>query len=149
IIAPSGGRFPLADVPRLDDLPGIASITPLLFRATAVRYAGNSWRTLAVGLGGDEASWSRLKLTSGRLPRPDGEALLESGLAESLALKPDQAVTVLARRGTATLKIVGTVSPEALRDLDPGATLVMPLETAQKVFGVSDQIDRVRILAAT
>lgn len=149
IVTAGGGRFPPGDAPRMDNLPGVVSIAPLVFRATTVRYAGNSWRTLAVGLGDDTVAWSRLKLTGGRLPRAAGEALLEAGQADSLELKPEQTVTVLARRGTATLNIVGTVSAPSLRELGEGASLAMSLETAQSVFGVSSQVDRIRIQAAT
>jgi putative ABC transport system permease protein len=150
VVAREGGRFPLDGAPTFNRLEGTASVTALLFRATSVRVSGKSWRTLSVGID-DQANstWSRLRLVDGRLPQGDGEALLDASWADRLGIQVPQRVIVLARRGTAALSVVGTVTPDSLRGFDEGASLLVPLATAHRVFGFSGQVDRIRIEATS
>ena len=140
-------RWPMRT--RLDDLPGVVSIAPLVFRATTVRFAGNSWRTLVAGLGDEIGCLVAVEADRRPTAAHAGEALVESGQAASLRLEPEQSVTVLARRGTASLTVVGTVSAASLRELDEGASLVVSLETAHRVFGIPGQVDRIRVQTDT
>ena len=146
IIAAGGGRFPLDGLPPLAAMPEVRGVTPLMFRVASTVAPIKRWRTFTLGLG-EEAreAWSRLELTSGRLPGP-GEALIDAGAAKSLALTPPMTLRLLGRRGIASLSIVGCVSSASLREYGEGVALVMPLETAHGIFGWSGQVDRVRLL---
>ena len=146
VLAAKGGRFFAQSVPRLDDVNGVREVTPLLFRATSAHVAGKRWRTMVLGLSEPSSpAWSRLEIASGRLPQTGGEALIDASVADSLGLKTPQQITVLVRRGTAKLTVVGAVKPISLREYGDGITLVLPLADAQKTFGLSDQVDRVRV----
>jgi putative ABC transport system permease protein len=146
IVAAEGGRFPLADVPPLNDLQGVRATMPMMFRATIARAAGKRWKTLVLGLDVDALeAWSGLELTAGQLPAEGGQSLIDASLAQSLRLEMPARLVVVTRRGTATTTVVGTASSRSLRTLGNGATLVVSMKTAQRWFGAAGQADRVRV----
>jgi len=146
ILAAQGGRFSPDGVPSIKDLKEVREAVPLLFRVTSAHVAGKRWRTMALGLGERSSPvWSRLELASGRLPQAGREALIDASVAQSLGLQLPQQITVLARRGTVKLNVVGAVAPASLREYGDGVTLVLPLYAAQQTFGLQGQVDRVRL----
>lgn len=147
VVAAEGGRFPLEEVPQLSDIPGVQATVPLMFRVTGARASGQRWKALVAGVpSAAESAWRGLELADGRLPTESNEALVDAGLASSLGLKLPQKVVLLSRRGTTSLSLVGAVSAKSIRDLAEGATLIVPLATAHKMFGFAGRVDRVKVL---
>ncbi|MET9130816.1 ABC transporter permease [Streptomyces antibioticus] len=86
---------------------------------------------------------SPVRLTSGRAPRGDGEALLDADTADKKHVKIGDTLTVMAQPGTFRVRIVGiatfrTTNPgSALVFLDPKAAPALLLGSADLATGVS------------
>ena len=147
IISSQGGRFAGTNLPSLSDLPPVRGAVPLLVRTTILRGKGQRARVLTVGV--DFAALSRaepIRLDAGSIPAEPDQVLLEARLARSLSLVPGDSITLFGRRGPRTMRISGLVSSESLRAVAEGAAVMLPLASAQDVYRLPDQIDRVRVL---
>lgn len=146
ILAVRGGRFSSDSVPPINNVEAVREAVPLLFRVTSAHVEGKRWRTMVLGLGEQSSpAWSRLELASGRLPEAKNEAMIDASVAQSLGLELPQQITVLAKRGTVKLDIVGAIAPASLREYGEGITLVLPLAAVQRIFGLPGQVDRIRL----
>lgn len=147
IVASAGGRFSLASLPDIKDIPGITEPAPILARATSGRIQGKPLRMLLVGISPDSQQlWNNIPLTKGRLPADDHEAIITDDVAKSLSAELDERVIVLTRRGPRTVNVVGIAPSLAVQELVPGGTLLLPIQTVQQWFGLGDKVDSVRVL---
>lgn len=145
LVAEQGGRFSPNALPT-GSVPGVKGVVPLLFRGTILRFKGNRARALVVGV--DEASLRRgfdVQLVEGQFPTERDGAIIERALAEARGIKLGDKLTVLGRRGPRTCYVRGVIDSQQLREFAEGASLVLPLATAQDFFGLADQIDRGRV----
>jgi putative ABC transport system permease protein len=147
IVAASGGRLTVNDVPDVRDVPGVTDAIPVLNRATLARVSGKRFRAVLVGLPLDNSdAWNALPLNKGRACRAPGEAILAAQLAKAFGAKLGDRLIVITRRGPRSTTIVGLADAAALGELAPAATLVMPLAAVEESFGLTGQMDRIRVL---
>lgn len=147
IVSRAGGRFAASELPPLDDVPGVRGSVPLLFRTTFLRAKGKRSRVLTAGL--DFAEVSRFydfQLTEGAIPTEPDQVLVDAGFAEALSLAIGDRCTLFGRRGPRSVRISGFVAPQSLQDLAEGATVFLPLATAQDIYELEGQVDRSRVL---
>ena len=91
---------------------------------------------------------SPFELRSGRLPRGEGEVVVDVGTARENGLAVGDEVTVLFTGPARRFVIVGTVGLGALDEV-PGSTFVLfDLPTAQQVLGRDGRLDEVLVSAA-
>lgn len=149
IVSTAGGRFPIAELPALGDIAGIAESAPIVARATSGRVSGTPFRMLLVGLSPESTQlWKSLTLTTGALPAGENEALITDEVAKSLAAGVGDRVVVLTRRGPRFATIAGMIPSASIQEIVPGGSLVLRASTVQQWFGLGDQVDRVRVLLA-
>jgi putative ABC transport system permease protein len=150
IVAATGGRLALDDVPKLADVEGLRGSFPVISRAALARVHGHRLRTILVALPLDSpVVWQDLPITQGRACHRSDEVLLAAEIAKNLQAEVGDRLTLVTRRGPRPMTIVGLVSTQALNELAPAATLLIPLTTAQQFFGLEAQADRVRVLVSS
>jgi len=145
LIPAAGGRFLVDELPS-GTMQGVKSIVPVLLRGTILRFKGQRLRSVVLGV--DGASLQRgldLRLVEGEFPTDREGALLEHGLAEANGIRVGDKLTVLGRRGPRSCWVRGFLTSSTLSEFAEGATLVLPLTTAQDFFGLPDQVDRGRV----
>jgi putative ABC transport system permease protein len=147
ILSASGGRFSVADVPRMTDIPGVLAEIPIATRATLARVRGKRLRAVLLGIPAEQPEvWKALVLVEGVACRKPDEAIVAAEVAQSLKIQLGDRITVLTRRGPRTAKAVGFVESGPLREFAPAATLAMPLAAVQEFFDLDGRVDRVRVL---
>ncbi len=147
VVSASGGRFESSHAPNLSQLPGVQSVVPVVARATMARVNGKRFRTVLAGLPvSNKTAWKTLAVAEGRACDREGQAILSSSVAKSIGAGLQDRVTVITRRGPRSATIVGIADAGALAAYAPGAGLVMPLTDVQSYFGLTGQLDRLRVL---
>ncbi|MEX0937838.1 MAG: FtsX-like permease family protein [Pirellulales bacterium] len=150
IVAVSGDRFALADVPDVSELPGVEGVFPLATRAALARVHGQRFRTVLLGLpSGDEKVAAALDLVEGRAPSAPDDVVLSADVAEGMKAAVNDRLTVITRRGPKSMTVVGLADPSALAQFAPAAGVVMPLSAVQEYFQLSGRVDRLRIVVAS
>ncbi len=148
ITAQQGGRFD--PTPWLDSqhTPGVTHVLPLVYRSSLVRSGEHRTRGILLGTNlNDESPTTSLKLESGRLPHADtDECVLPASLANGLHVELGGEVIVLAKRGFSKLKVVGIAEEKSWMLFAREASLLMPIDTLQRAFGLGNTIDSLRLL---
>ena len=146
IVSLSGGRFPIADVPVLDD-EAISAAVPLLSRTTSARVSGQRFKSIILGLPtGIREVADVVEICEGELCRQPGQAVIVRELADELGIRVGDRLLYLGRSGPRSADIVGLATGISGGRLVPGATLVMPLNEVQGAFRLGGQADRIRLL---
>ncbi len=138
----------------LRSAPGVQALVPRVQGVAAV--AGPAGNVSVAVLGTDEEECEGKQLCEGRsgLPsrtrgcRPaggtylDAEALLDSGLARALGVRPGDPLRLWAPTGPAELRVAGIVPP---RQAAPGGLLVVSLARAQRLFGLPHRVTSLQV----
>ncbi len=159
-----GKRFDAAEIEKLRGLPGVAEVLPFLHRTT-IAYAKNK-RITAVAVGIDEhdpAALADFQLTSGQslaavppksgedgeLQSPDDQpeesptfpVLLESSFARLLGLTIGDQFTILLRKGSTTVRVVGLLDVRRLSANGHYGDIFLCLADLQSLSYWTDKID--------
>ncbi len=149
VVATAGGRFSPDLAPNIDGVPGAKAAIPVTSRATRARVKGKRFSTVVAGLPlENKSAWEALLLTEGHRPTKSGEAVLSADVAQAMGAKIGDKVTIIARPPK-TAMIVGLGDAGALAAMAPATSLALPIEDVQQVFGLNNQIDRVRVLLSS
>lgn len=122
-------RAPLAIVPRLAAIPGVAVIEPRIVKDVIVDWPGSllpvSARMISIAKGGDEAL-SRLQMRRGTAPEPGQAyvAVLGEGFAEANDVQPGGELRAILNGRVEQFRITGiALSPEYVFAVRPGVAL--------------------------
>jgi putative ABC transport system permease protein len=87
-------------------------------------------------------------LSRGNLLQHEGQLLLEKTFASSLQLEVGGTARLLTPSGAAELRVAGLLEPRGAAAVNGGAVVIMPLETAQQLFGLDGQINSLNLVLA-
>lgn len=91
------------------------------------------------------------KLEAGRLPNATdkgkpAEVLIGATKAKQNGIKPGDKLTLLTKLGYPSVTVVGLLSSEGAGGFDGGSILIMPLKSAQNLFGLQGKVNTVQIV---
>jgi putative ABC transport system permease protein len=169
VVAPGLGGFnpeKVEFIARLSEVknavPAIQTPTGLVkaegaLSALALAQTGRAIPAMALGVDPRRDGAARdyvLRKDQGRLLEADGkggataEVLLEAGFAQSNGFSLGRPVGLLTPTGFHQLRVVGLLEPRGAAAFNGGAVVVMPLATAQRLFGLKDQINSYQLVLA-
>ncbi len=129
-------------------IPGIAAASPALRRQINMGSDGHQLELVGVDLASAQ-SVRRYHITSGRFLEPgdSASALISEPLAQAAITLGNETlaseIPIPTLRGTVPLKVVGVVSSTA------GERVIVPLATAQELFGAPGRINTVDVSIST
>ncbi len=129
----------------VESVPGVKAAVPVIQAPAAL--TGKSGPVPVMVLGVDparDAAAREFTLRRGRL-LGDG-VMLEAGFADSQGIDLGHKVRFLASTGFTTLPVVGLLEPRGAAAFNGGAVAVMPLATAQRLFGLTDRINSLQLV---
>jgi putative ABC transport system permease protein len=152
VTAPIGDTIPETVLTDISEVPGVQTAAPLVKRVTKLfPPAGQKQSIQVFALGVDperDKAIHDYEIESGKpLTQADG-ILLSSEFAKSLGVKVNDKLTMLARtrEGRKPLTVVGLYKVHGTAVTSQGATLVVPLRTAQRIFNVPRRVDSIQIV---
>jgi putative ABC transport system permease protein len=122
-------NMPAAVVDKVEAVPGVQSVTPLVFSAGA-RLVGKKGKVLGGGFGPPQfgTNWigedSLVTLREGRGPTADNEIAMDAATAKSSKYKVGEDVPVLTLQPKKTFKLVGIFGYSGNRDSIGGAQVI-------------------------
>lgn len=147
VVAEGQGGFAPEVIDRLSDVPGLRAAVPVI--QTPAALVGSSGAVPVLALGIDPARDAAARdyfLRQGRpLDGSDG-VLLGAEFADAQGLALGQSARLLTPTGYAALPVLGLLEPHGAAAFNGGAVAVMPLATAQRVFGLPGQINSVQLV---
>lgn len=147
VVSRDGGRFKARGAPRLDDLPGVRAVVPLVSRPTLLRIGGARVRDVAVGVDAAQlVDGGLLELTAGEPCVGDDEIVLEAGLAESLHAAVNDEVKLLAGTKIKRMTVTGIADGDSLRRIAEFGNAVVDIGTLAALTPQPDSVDRIRVI---
>ena len=131
---------------RVEDVPGVAEVQPVLRRPVRVYTPRPDTLTLLGVRPAAYLDFHNLSLAAGDLPSADAPglvALAPWALVRELSL--GQPVTVTSSSGSTALPVVGLVEVESLAAAQQGLVLFAPLETATSLFGLHEAVTALEV----
>jgi putative ABC transport system permease protein len=156
IVAEGLGGFDEKIAARIESVRGVKAAVGVIQSPTVL--SGPSSGVGAVVLGIDPSSDGNVRdyhLQKGRLIKDGNEILLEGGFARAQQLDLEKIARILTPFPTpvgpsvAELRVVGLLEPRGAATFNGGAVIVMPLPTAQRLFGLKGQVTSVQIVLAS
>lgn len=148
---------------KVKQVSGVAQVIPSLDVQTLLAQDADKWQ-LHFGISSNITAGSNLhifgidpqldplarnyKIIQGRFlsPKDNRAALLVAEYAREHDLQVGQELRVLTPRGDASFKIVGLIGKEGPGRLNDGATVFVPLDTAQEIFERRDKLTQLDIV---
>jgi len=147
VSAATGGRFDVAMLPRLADIPGVRAVVPLFYRPTLLRVGEKRVREIAVGVDARRlVDLGLMKLVAGRACEGPDEIILDQTLAASLERSVDDEVILFVRRGVRRVSVVGIADPQSLKWFAEGAGVVVAIADLAAMSNALGQVDRARVV---
>jgi putative ABC transport system permease protein len=135
---------------QLEALPGVQAIHPAVQRPTALHGKNGNVPALAIGI--TRVSAADFTLREGRgLGSTDG-VLLEASFARANGFELGKPVKIMTPTPTmfgplvVELPLVGLLEARGLAIFNGGAIVVMPLATAQRLFGLQGQVTNLQVV---
>lgn len=156
-------RFPEVALRRVLTVPSVKAAVPSVQAHTSLAAGGSStldisfFGAVAGGLtvyGIDPAvdtEAREYRLVEGEFLSLDLDAytiVLVKDYAEEQEIRVGDDVSIVSSEGVATLRVVGLMSMEGAGQLNRGAFGVVPLATAQTIFGCLGDLDQIDVVAA-
>ena len=148
--SPGGLREDLATELSAD--PRVEVAAPLLVMRSTASIGGRETGVFVLAGSPDSAGVlpqdAMPSMDAVELSDEDGEIVLTRSLARRLHVELGDEVTVDASTGETPLRVAAIVSVPALDRINGGMAVGMFLDRAQEVFGRSDRVDQIMVLAA-
>jgi putative ABC transport system permease protein len=147
-VVPSGqGGFSPALEFRLADVKGVSAVVPVIQSAAAIRGPSGLVPVLALGVDFERGDKARdYALVAGELPKNQRRVLLEKSFARSLGLETGAKLWLLSPSGVAELQVAGLLEPRGVAAVNGGAVAIMPLVTAQQIFGLEGRVNNLNVV---
>jgi putative ABC transport system permease protein len=145
VIGGGQGGFDPGFVPALQALPGVAAVLPRIQGAAALVSSTGSIPVPLLGIEAVRTARDEWPLRAGRPLAGDEEAWLDAGLADSLALAPDQQLQLWVPSGQAELRLAGVLQPRGASTASGGA-LVVSLACARRLLGLEQAVNSIQVL---
>ena len=149
VAAEGGGAFPDSVASLLKNLPGLKAVEPSFQTLTVLYHKGARYRMLAMGV--DPATDSEVRdydLKEGTFFGDPKGVLLEANFAQGIHVQLGDQVKLLTKRGVKAVKVVGLLSPRGAAGFRQGETVLLPLATAQSLFGSPKSITLLSLVLA-
>jgi putative ABC transport system permease protein len=143
ITAKGQGGFEADSVSGLEQLRGVKAMLPRIQSAAALVSASGSVAVPVLGI--DRASADDWPVREGRSLTSDGDALLDSGLADSLHLRLGQSLEIWAPAGSVHLRLSGILQPSGV-SAAAGGQMIVSLACAQRLFNLPQRINNIQVL---
>jgi putative ABC transport system permease protein len=147
VVAEGLGGFDPALVERLGKLPGVKAALPVIQTTAAMIGKAGPVPVLVLGIDPDrdEAARTYVLQSGHRLEGNDG-LLLEAGFARANGCELGKRARLWTPTGMGEFPVVGLLQPQGTTTFNGGAVAVMPLTTAQRVFGLPQQVNSVQVV---
>ncbi|HEX4147484.1 MAG TPA: ABC transporter permease, partial [Pirellulales bacterium] len=132
-------------VAELEHLPGVAAAVPMIQRPAVIFVRHRKIQVFMLGI--DPARDRQVRdyeVQSGRFLETDG-AMLDATFAHELDVKVGDTIKI-SNIPVRTLKVVGLLAPTGVASFSQGASLFVPLSTAQKLFGRRGKVDSIQLV---
>lgn len=147
VVGAGSDGFDAAIGAELESLPEVIAAVPVLLRPTILLGSAGAVPVLAMGIdpARDEAA-RRYRVRAGDGPGAGVGLLLEEAFAEANGFALGQSVRFLAVEGVAELPVVGLLEASGAATFNGGAIVFMPLEVAQRSFGMEGEVNAVQLV---
>ncbi len=147
VVAGGLGGFDAGVTEDLAAVPGIQSAVPVVQTPAAVIGKSGATPVMCIGIDPSRDHAVReLHLRSGRMLDSDDGVLLEAGFAQAQEFTLGQAVRFITPTGMSLHPVVGLLEAQGAAAFNGGAIAFMPLSTAQRIFGMPNQVNSVQIV---
>jgi putative ABC transport system permease protein len=147
VVADGMGGFDPAVSDRLRDVPGLRAVVPVIQSPAAVLGKSGGVPILVLGIDPARDSAARdCVLRDGRALDDGDGVLLAYPFAQAHGFELGRPVRFLAPSGTAAVPVIGFVEPRGPAAFNGGAVAFLPLPTAQRLFGLSGQVNSLQLV---
>lgn len=148
----SPGGLPGGLAPQLAGHEQVAAAAPLIVARSDVSSGSRETGVFVLGLDQDAAALApgeikATKLKVAESARLDGGIVISRGLARRLRVEPGGQVTVHASTGNTALSVTAVASSPLIDRVNGGMAAVMPLASAQQLFGRVGRVDQILLRA--
>lgn len=134
---------------RVESLDGVVAAVPVIQSTAAIWGRSGLVPVMILGIDGARDREVRdYALKRGHLLTREGGMLMEVGMAESLGYDVGATVRLLASSEVTSLEIVGLLEPRGAAAVNGGAVVIVPLSTAQRIFGLEGQVNSLNLVLA-
>lgn len=147
VVAEGLGGFDATWADALVDIHGIQTVVPVV--QTPAAAVGKSGAVPVMCLGIDprlDTATRDYRLRSGQLIDAADAVVLEHRFAETQGFGVGQTMRLLTPTGVIPLPVVGLLEPSGPAAFNGGAVAVIPLATAQRIFGLSGQVNSLQLV---
>lgn len=147
VTSEGGSGFDPSQVEFLRNDPAVKRTVAVIHTHAGVKTARGPQMVLTLGLDvqSDDNS-TTYKVVHGRGLQDDDEALLGQQFAQEQSIDVNQIVELITASGASKVKIVGLIDSSGLGVFDGGAVMLLPLNTAQTLFRMKNQVNTVQIV---
>ncbi len=144
VTAKGQGGFDPRATRELESIRGVKVVVPRIQSAAALTGPDGSVAVPVLGIppASAAADWT---LREGRAIEGDEDALIDPGLADSVHLRPGQAIELWTPAGPTRLHLSGIFQPRGA-SAATGGQLVISLACAQRLFTLPQQVNSVQLL---
>jgi putative ABC transport system permease protein len=143
VMASGGGSFDPEIAAPLASVPGVRAVIPHVQGVAAVAGLRGNVSVPVVGMDCSAAPHDDWEIHEGKQLSEEAEALLDSGLAHALGVRPGDILRLWAPTGPDELRLAGIAHP---RQAAPGGLLIVPLARAQRLFGLSHRVHSLQVV---
>ena len=147
VTAKGQGGFEPSVTRGLEAVPGVKMVVPRIQSVAALVGPTGSVAVPVLGMASESMAAADWPLREGRPIVGDDDALIDSGLAESLGLRPGQAMELWTPGGPARLRLSGICQPRGA-SAATGGLIIVSLACAQRLFALPQRVNSVQLLLA-
>jgi putative ABC transport system permease protein len=134
---------------RVEEVEGVAAAVPVIQSTAAIWGPSGLVPVMILGIDLERDHEARdYALRRGSLLTSEDGVLLEVGVAESLGYDVGATVRLLAPSGTTSVEVVGLLEPRGAAAVNGGAVAILPLATAQRLYGLEGQVNSLNLVLA-
>jgi putative ABC transport system permease protein len=147
VVAEGLGGFDAGLVDKLGKVPGVKAALPVIQTTAALVGKAGPVPVLVLGIDPDRDGAARgYGLQSGRRLEGNDGVLLEAGFARANGCELGKAVRLWTPTGIMELPLVGLLQSQGPTTFNGGAVAIMPLATAQRLFGLPRQVNSIQFV---
>jgi putative ABC transport system permease protein len=149
VAAPIGSTIEETLLATVDGTPGVEAAAPLIQRQTVLYAKGKRVQTSVMGIDpARDKAVHNFALESGQSLAEANGIMVNSALAGNLGIGVGDRVELLTRSGRMKAKVVGLYKSGTTAISGQGASLLVPLRTAQSWFKAPRRLDSIQIVLA-
>ncbi|HWC91457.1 MAG TPA: FtsX-like permease family protein [Pirellulales bacterium] len=133
-------------VQTLEQMPGVKAAVPMMQKATVLYHNHRRIQILALGIDPVRDRQVRdYEVAAGQFLDGGDGAMLDANFARELEIKVGDTVKINIG-GVRSLKVVGLLAPTGVASFSQGASLFLPLSTAQQFFRRRGRVDNIQVV---